>query len=267
MKIHPTAQIAKEVDLAGEVEIGAFAVLEGPVKVGSGTRIQHHAILTGDVKVGENNLIGYGAVIGADPQDGAFRSGTPSGVRIGNGNVIREYATLHRGTTAESHTVVGDNNFLMGGAHLGHNVRLGNDVVIANGCLLAGYVEVGDRAFLGGGSVFHQFMRIGRLAMVKGGCRFGKDIPPFLTATGENQIAGVNSVGLRRAEFSPGERREIKQAFQLLYREGLNVSQALARAAERTWTAPGEAFFEFVRQAKSRGLCDYVGRIRKPEED
>lgn len=258
MKVHPTALIDSAAELSDNVEVGAYVVIEGPVRIGPGSCVQHHAILTGDVHLGANSQIGYGAVIGADPQDMAFKPGTASGVRIGDNNVLREYVTIHRGTAPESHTTVGEGNFLMGGVHLGHNVRLGNGVVVANSCLLAGYVEVGDRAFLGGGTVFHQFMRIGRLAMVKGGCRFGKDIPPFLIATGENQVAGVNAVGLRRAGMSETERREVKQAYQILYRSGFNVSQALHEAGKRDWSGPGAEFFKFAGQAKSRGLCDPV---------
>ena len=150
------------------------------------------------------NFIGYGAVIGATPQDFAFRKTVFSEVRIGDGNTFREYVTIHRGTKEGSATVVGNNCYLMVGTHLGHNVRLGDNVVIANNCLLAGYVEVGDGAVLGGGTVFHQFLRIGPLAMVRGGTRFGKDIPPYVSADGENLLSGVNAIGLRRAGYRSG---------------------------------------------------------------
>jgi UDP-N-acetylglucosamine acyltransferase len=254
-KIHPTAIISEKAELAEDVEVGPYAVIEDRATLGPGCVIQAHAVISGRVVLGRNNLIGYGAVIGAPPQDYAWTPDRESSVIIGDDNLIREYATIHRGTEDGTETVVGSRNFLMCGVHLGHNVRLEDHIVIANNCLLAGGVQVGERAFLGGGSVFHQFMRIGAFAMVKGGCRFGKDIPPFLIATGENGVAGLNIVGLRRNNFNREERREVKEAFRLLYKSGRNVSQALEEAAKGTWGPHGTRFFEFVASAEKRGIC------------
>ncbi len=254
-KIHSTAIIDENTELAADVEVGPYAVIEAGAKIGAGCTIQAHAVITGDTHLGEHNFIGYGAVIGAMPQDLGYHPSTPSGVRIGSHNIIREYATIHRGSAENTFTTVGDHNFLMCGAHLGHNVVLADHVVIANNCLLAGHVKVGQRCFLGGGSVFHQFMRIGAFAMVKGGCRFGKDIPPYLIATGENGVAGLNIVGLRRNGFGAEDRKEIKAAFRLLYKSGRNVSQALEQAARQEWGEHGRAFFEFVASAEKRGIC------------
>lgn len=253
--IHPTAIIDPRAVLGENVAIGPYAVLEGEITLGPGCVVQSHAVLTGRVVMGARNHVGYGAIIGGWPQDFSFDPQVDSGVIIGDGNIFREYCTIHRGTAAGTNTVVGNANFLMGGAHLGHNVKLGDHVVIANNCLLAGHVEVGDRAFLGGGSVFHQFMRIGAYSMVRGGCRFGQDIPPYLIATGENCVAGLNVVGLRRNNFTSEQRAELKAAFKLLYLSGLNVSQALDEAAKREWSKEGKEFFEFVAKAEKRGLC------------
>jgi UDP-N-acetylglucosamine acyltransferase len=254
MKIHPTAIVSKGAELSDDVEIGAHAVIGEGVRLGAGCVVQANAILEGRTTLGAQNFVGYGAVIGATPQDFAFRETVTSEVRIGDNNTLREYVTIHRGTKERSATVVGNNCYLMVGSHLGHNVQLGDKVVIANNCLLAGYVEIGDGAVLGGGTVFHQFLRIGRLAMVRGGTRFGKDIPPYVSADGENLLSGVNAIGLRRAGFSPEVRMEIKRAFKLVYWSGINTSQALERAKEQAWSPEAMQFFDFIAASK-RGVC------------
>ncbi len=255
MKIHPSALVDAKARLGEDVEIGPFVVIGSEVEIGARTVVQSHAVLDGAVKVGADNRIGQGAIIGGFPQDLGFKAGTRSAVEIGDGNVIREHVTIHRGTAEDSVTRFGNNNFLMAGAHFGHNCEIGNNVIIANNCLLGGYVTVDDGAFLGGGCVFHQFMRVGRLVITQGISGFGKDIPPFCAAAGINKVVGLNVVGLRRAGFDAADRAEIKAAFHLLYESGLNVSQALARAEEKTWREPAQRFFDFVAAAKRRGIC------------
>jgi UDP-N-acetylglucosamine acyltransferase len=142
----------------------------------------------------------------------------------------------------------------MAGTHVGHNCTIGNGVVIANDSLLAGHVRIDDRAFIGGGSRFHQGIRMGRLVMAEG--RFTKNLPPFLGAA-KNEVYGMNIVGLRRADFSAAERDEIKRAFKLLYRTGLNTKQALAKAAETEFGVIGREFFDFVANAGKRGIVGY----------
>ena len=214
--------------------------------------------------MGAGNFVGYGAIIGATPQDFAFRETVVSEVRIGDGNTFREYVTIHRGTTEGSATIVGNECYLMVGSHLGHNVKLGDKIVIANNCLLAGYVEIGSGAVLGGGTVFHQFLRIGQLAMVRGGTRFGKDIPPYVSADGENLLSGINALGLRRAGFSPEVRTDIKRAFKLVYWSGINVSQALERAKDLIWSGEAKMFFDFIGSSK-RGVC-VANRVPQGDE-
>ena len=266
--LHPTALIHPDARLGSGVTVGPYAVIEGPAEIGDGCTIQAHAIIGGHVVMGKNNVIGYGAIIGGDPQDFAFQPTVPSEVRIGDGNKIREYCTIHRGTTEGSATVVGSGCFLMAGAHLAHNCQLSDHVIIANNALLAGHVTVGDRVFIGGGCVFHQFVRIGRLAICQGLSGFGKDIPPFTTAAEINGIAGLNVVGLRRAGLSSEQRTEIKAAFSLLYRSGLNTTQALAAAGERAWGAEARIFWDFIAGAKKRGLCDLLAtRTGAPSAD
>ena len=256
---HPTAIIHPDAQLGLDVTVGPYAVIEGPAKIGDRCVIQAHAIVTGHVTMGEDNTIGYGAVIGGDPQDFAFRSEVQSEVRIGSGNKIREYATIHRGTAEGTATVVGDRCFFMAGAHLAHNVVVADQVILANNVLLGGHVQVGERVFVGGGSVFHQHIRVGRLAICQGLSGFSKDIPPFAMGAEINTIVGLNIVGLRRAGLNPAERAEVKAAFNLLYRSNLNVTQAVAAAADRVWGEPGRAFWEFVGSAGKRGIVGFAG--------
>jgi UDP-N-acetylglucosamine acyltransferase len=256
--IHSTAVIHPDAVLGQNVKIGPYAVIEGAAKIGDECEIQAHAVIGAHVEMGRANLIGYGAIIGGDPQDFAFKPHIQSLVRIGDGNRIREYCTIHRGTTQHSITSVGSNCFLMAGAHLGHNVALGDHVIIANNSLLGGHVQVAERVFIGGGCVFHQHMCVGRLAICQGGSAFSKDIPPFTMAAERNGVAGLNVVGLRRAGLTAPQRAEIKEAFALLYRSGMNTTQALVAAGARSWGLEARAFFDFVAAAKKRGICDLL---------
>lgn len=257
MKIHPTALVDPGARIGADVEIGPFSIVGPGAVVGSNAIVQSHVVIEGNVAIGTGNFIGQGAIIGAPPQDFSFSPDRKTKVEIGNDNVIREYCTIHRGSPEGSATKIGDKNFLMAGAHVGHNCEIGNNVVIANNCLLAGHVRVDDQAFLGGGSTFHQHMHIGRLVMVQGSSAFGKDLPPFVIAAERNSVFGINVVGLRRSGFSAKDRDEIKKAFKLLYTSGLNISQALEKAATLDLGAPAREFFDFVAHAKKRGICPY----------
>jgi UDP-N-acetylglucosamine acyltransferase len=255
VKIHPTALVDPGAHIGADVEIGPFSVIGSQAAIGERTIVQSHVVIEGEVAIGSGNFIGHGAVIGTPPQDVSFSSERKTRVEIGNENVIREYCTIHRGTVEGSATKIGDKNFLMTGAHLGHNCAIGDSVIIANNCLLAGHVCVDNGAFLGGGCVFHQHMRVGRLVLTRGASGFGKDIPPFVIAAEINYVVGLNMIGLRRAGFSARDRGEIKAAFKLLYNSGLNISQALEKAAEMEFGAPAREFFDFVANAKKRGIC------------
>ena len=256
MKIHPTAIVDAGAELGGDVEIGPYSVIGAGAVIGEKCVLQSHVVIEGSVKVGAGNFIGHGAIIGPSPQDLGFKEEIKSGVEIGNGNFIREYCTVHRGASEGSNTVVGDGSFLMVGTHLGHDCRIGNGVVIANNCLLAGHVRIDDGAFIGGGSRFHQSIRIGRLVMAEG--RFSKNLPPFMSAA-KNQVFGMNIVGMRRAGFSQADRDEVKRAFKLLYKSGLNTKQALEKAGETEFGPIGREFFEFVAEAGKRGIISYSG--------
>jgi UDP-N-acetylglucosamine acyltransferase len=257
MRIHPTAIIAPEARIADDVRIGPNVVIEGPVEIGAGSVIGPNAVLSGRVRLGTKNKVGPGVVLGADPQDLSFDPASDTGVWIGDGNTLREYVTIHRATVAGSDTTVGQHNFLMVGVHLGHDVRMGSHCIVANNALLAGHVQFGDRVVVGGGSVFHQHIRVGEGAMTQGLCAAGKDIPPFCVASKVNRVNGLNTIGLRRAGRGADERAELRRAFDLLYRSGLNVTQALEKSREKEWTGAARMFFDFVAEAHKRGLMAY----------
>ena len=254
-KIHPTAIVDPAARIADDVEVGPFSVIGPQAVIGNKTIMQSHVVIEGEVLIGSGNFVGHGTMIGAPPQDVSFSPERKTKIEIGNDNIIREYCTIHRGTTEGSATKIGAKNFLMAGVHIGHNCEIGNNVIIANNCLLAGFVQVDDGAFLGGGSTFHQFMHIGRLVMVQGSSAFGKDLPPFVIAAERNSVFGVNVVGLRRAGFSAKDREEIKAAFKLVYLSGLNIAQALEKAATMKFGGPAREFLDFVANATKRGIC------------
>lgn len=257
MKIHPTAIVDPGAQIGNEVEIGPYSIIGAEAVIGERSTIQSHVVIEGTARIGNGNFIGHGAIIGAAPQDLSFDSRTKSAVEIGDGNVLREYCTVHRGATEGSTTRIGTGNYLMVGAHVGHNCAIGKNVIIANNCLLGGYVQIDDAAFLGGGCVFHQHIRVGRLAITQGGSAFSKDVPPFTIAALLNYVIGLNVIGLRRAGLSAQDRDEIKNAFKLIYRSGLNTRQALEESKARNFGAAADEFFEFIATAQKRGICAY----------
>jgi UDP-N-acetylglucosamine acyltransferase len=258
--IHPTAIISPKAQLDLTVEVGPNVIIDEHVTIGSGTKIYANAYLTGYTTIGCNNEIHMGAVIGHEPQDLGFGKDTVSYVEIGDNNVIREYATIHRGTKPDSKTTMGNSNFLMGGSHLAHNVTVGNNVIIANYACLAGHVSVADRAFVSGGVMVHQFVTVGRFAMLSGNGRFSRDIPPFLVALERNRVEGLNLVGLRRAGLSREAIREIKECYKILYLSGYGKKRAIEALDAAGFISPEAAeFIAFVKSAK-RPLVMHVGR-------
>ena len=258
--IHPTAVVSEGAHLGENIRIGPYAVVESGACIGDGCSIEAHAVVTGHVRMGTSNIVSQGAVIGADPQDLRFDPKTVSYVQIGDRNRFREHCTIHRATLPGAATVVGDDCFLMVGVHLGHDSKVGNRVVMANGVMLGGFVEVQDSVFLGGGTGVHQFVRIGRLAIAQGNSSLSKNVPPYTMAALLNQVVGLNTVGLRRSGLTLPQRNEVKKAFNLLYRSGLNASQALAASRLTEWSPEGTSFWEFVEVSKKRGICRWAGR-------
>src|SRR5438552_9472757 len=256
-KIHPTAIVDPTAKIAADVTIGAYAVIGANAAIGDRSAIASHAVIEAEVTIGSDNVIDHAAIIGTAPQDLSFSADRKTRVEIGNENVIREHCTIHRGSAEGSVTKIGNKNFLMAGAHVGHNCEIGNNVIIANNCLLGGPVSVGDGAFVGGACVFHQHMCVGRLAITQGASAFSKDIPPFVIAAERNSVFGLNVVGLRRAGFSAKDRDQIKTAFKLVYTSGLNIAQAIEKAATIKFGAAAREFIDFVVHAKKRGICPY----------
>ena len=231
MKIHPTALVDSGARLGAGVVIGPYAVVESDSEIGEGCEIRAHAVVKRFTRMGRENVVHEGAVLGGEPQDVAFGGG-PSPLDIGSRNLNREGVTIHRGSSADSPTVVGSDCFLMAYSHVAHDDRVGDGVILANAVLLAGHVEVADRAFLSGGVVVHQFCRVGRLAMVGGNSKVVMDCLPFVNSSGvPARAAGLNVVGLRRAGVGPEARRALKQAYRILLRSGLPLAAALEEMA------------------------------------
>ena len=252
--IHPTAVIDPKAEIHQEAEIGPYVIIEGEVKIGRGTRIMAHSYLTGWTEIGEDNSIHMGAVIGHEPQDREYRGGKTY-LRIGHRNIIREHVQIHRGTKLESSTIIGNENFFMNHAHIAHNCKVGDGVVIAGGALLAGYVQVGDGAFISGNCVVHQFVRIGKLAMLRGLSRTSRDVPPFCIMDDTHTVKAINQVGLERAGYSEGEIREIKQAFTQLFRRKGNLAQAVQELESRDLLSKEVVYLlDFIKNSE-RGVC------------
>ena len=255
--IHPTAIIHPKAKLEASVRVGPFAVIDEGVELGPGCVVGPHVYLTGQTRIGAENRFHAGCVIGDAPQDLKYRD-EPTRLRIGDGNVFREGVTVHRSTKMDGETVVGSNNYLMANSHVGHNCIVGDQVILANGAMLGGYAEAQDRAFISGNCLVHQFCRVGTLAMMQGSSAVSRDLPPFCTALEVNLICGLNVVGLRRANFPPAERMELKKLYRFLFRSGRNLREAVAAARKDFCSAPAGILLEFVANAK-RGVCADVG--------
>lgn len=258
--IHATAIIDPRAQIDPSVEVGPYALINGPAQIADGCRIEAHAQIVGDVRIGQGSVIGRAAVIGDTPQDLSFAPSTESGVIIGEKNVIREHVTIHRSNKPGCFTTIGDGNFLMVGCHLGHDVTVGNKNIIANAALFAGHVHLGNHTFVGGGSVFHQFIRIGDYCMFQGNSSFGNDVPHYCAGFRTNLLAGLNVIGLRRAGFTSDERAEIKRLFTLLYHSGRNLAQAIGVAREEQWSEKAMRMLEFVMVPTKRGIARPRGR-------
>jgi UDP-N-acetylglucosamine acyltransferase len=253
--IDPRAVVDQAASLADGVSVGPFAVVGPRVSIGPGTRVESSAFVAQDTEIGARCYIGHGAVLGTDPQDLKYR-GERTFLRIGDGTSIREYATLHRGTGDGSATVVGRNVLVMAYAHIAHNCAVGDSVVIANSVNFGGHVSVGDHAIVGGMTPVHQFVRIGAYSFVGGLTRVSKDVPPYFKVAGvPMRPIDVNTIGLVRHGFPPEARRLVRRAFRILYRSGLNTSQALARIREELPATPEvETLVTFIRES-TRGIA------------
>lgn len=254
MAIHSTAIIDSHAEIDPTVDVGPYCIIEGNVRVRAGCRLYQGVYLTGWTDIGENCQIHPGAIVGHIPQDTKY-GGQRTYCRIGANTIIREHATIHRGTTPESATVVGERCFLFGGCHIAHNCTIGNQVTLANNALLAGHVQVGDRAFVSGGVVVHQFVRIGELVMVQGNAGLGMDLVPFSLVDAFGRVAGLNSIGIRRAEIPKEHAQDLRLAFRTLFGSDLPFRDAVARLADQVSTPPGKRLLAFVQAPSERGFA------------
>jgi len=254
-RIHPTAIVSPAAQLGDGVEVGPWAVIGESCVLGDECVLSPRAVLERNVTLGDGVRIGIGSVIGGDPQDLKFK-GERTCVEIGDGSVVREYATINRGTAESLKTTVGRNCFIMTYVHLAHDCHVGDGVIISNGTQLAGHVTIEDRAIISGLCAIHQFVKVGAFSFIGGASRVPQDIPPYLKAVGNPiKLYGLNSVGLQRANFEPAVLRELKRAYRLFFRSELNVSQAMERAnAELEMFPEVRHFLSFV-DGSGRGVA------------
>ena len=255
--IHSTAIIHPKAKLDATVQVGPFAVIDAGVELGANCVIGPHVYLTGETKIGIANRFHAGCVIGDAPQDLKYQN-EPTRLRIGDHNVFREHVTVHRSTKPDAETIVGSHNFFMANSHVAHNCIVGDQVILANGALLGGHAVVQDRAFISGNCLVHQFTRVGTLALMQGGAAISQDLPPFTIALRDNEICGLNAVGLRRAGFTTEQRLELKRLYHRLFRSGKNLRDALAAARKDFDSAPAKTLLDFIVEAK-RGVCADTG--------
>lgn len=249
--IHKTAIIDAGATLGENVEVGPYTVIGKGVTIGSGTVIGPHVHIACNTEIGRNNKISHSASIGDEPQDISFK-GQPTFVRIGDGNTIREFATIHRATIEGTATTVGDNNFIMAYAHLGHDVKVGSKCIISNGVGLAGHVTVGNSAVISAYVGVHQFSRVGSMVMIGALARINRDVLPYMMVEGNPATThGLNVVGLRRNGIDQESRTAIKRAFKILCRDKMSTENALAKIDEEIkQTAEIKALTDFVRGSK-----------------
>ncbi|MDT4954466.1 MAG: UDP-N-acetylglucosamine acyltransferase [Acidobacteriota bacterium] len=232
MSIHPTAIISTSAEIASDARVGPYVVIEDDVFIGEGCEIASHAVVKQFTTLGRGNRVFEHAVLGGLPQDVKFK-GETSRLIIGDDNLIREGATLHRASGEGEETRIGSRNFLMIGVHIAHNCVVGDDNTFANEVALAGHILVEDHVFLSNNVGAHQFVRMGRFAMVGGKSKIVQDVLPFFTTDGNPpRVRGLNSVGLRRAGFSTEERRALKNAYRILFHSRLALEDALREMAE-----------------------------------
>jgi UDP-N-acetylglucosamine acyltransferase len=247
--IHPTAIVSPQAELGEGNTIGPFVYIQDNVRIGNNNQFMTGSVVKPGVTLTDNNITHEYAVLGGEPQDLGF-NGHVSFVEIGSENVFRESVTIHRSKTENEITRVGNNNFLMANAHIGHDCQLGNHVVIAPSSALGGFVTVDDRAFISGGVMVHQFVHVGRFAMIGGNSKITQDVLPFMTTDGNPaQVHGLNVVGLRRAGFTKVMLAELKQAYRILF----SSNDRLEHKLDELRQLPGEEvahLVEFIGAAK-----------------
>ncbi|HEY1685828.1 MAG TPA: acyl-ACP--UDP-N-acetylglucosamine O-acyltransferase [Tepidisphaeraceae bacterium] len=256
-KIHPTALVHPQAHLADDVEIGPYCIIDSPdITIGPGNCLIAHVHLTGNVTIGAENIFYPNVVIGFEPQDRKFARGQKSvGVRIGDKNILREGVTIHLATQSRP-TTLGNRNYLMCNAHLGHDAQVGNDCTLANAALLAGHVELADNVTIGGVAGVHQFCRVGRLSMLSGGAGIVQDLPPFCTCYTTRLVESLNIVALRRSGYRENI-PNLKRAFDILYRDRHTIPIAAGLIERELGHDPlCQELVTFIRSTK-RGITPY----------
>jgi UDP-N-acetylglucosamine acyltransferase len=252
-RIHPMALVDPRAYLGAGVTVGPFAIVEAGVAIGDRCRVMAGAFIAAGSDIAADCEIHMYAVVGHRPQIRDFE-GPGGGVCIGSGTIVREHVTVHASRDPNGLTRIGRNSFLLAGCHIAHDCRIGDSVTIANGALLAGHVALADRVFVSGNVVVHQFVQVGELAMIGGQARVSKDVPPFMLVVGDSRVRGVNVVGMRRAGWSAGQRRSVRDAYGILYRSSLNVSDALARLRNLPDSPEVRSLIGFIEHS-TRGIC------------
>ena len=254
--IHPTAIVSSDADLGEGVEIGAYTIIGRDVRIGAHTAVASHAVIEEHTSIGEHCKIASFTSLGAIPQDLKFR-GEESKVIIGNYNNIREFVTINRATREDiGATIIGDHNLIMAYCHVAHNCQLGNNIVLANATNLAGHILIEDYAVLGGLTGVHQFTRIGRHCMIGGASAVSKDIPPFVTASGNHvRLYGLNLIGMRRRGFKEETIKALQQAYRIIFMSHALLSHAVERVKKEVDAIPEiDQLLSFIQKSK-RGVC------------
>ncbi len=263
MTIHSTAIVDRLARIDPSATIGPYVVIDGPVTIGEDCEICASAVILGQTQLGARCRVHSHAVIGDFPQDRAYGGGANRVAAIGDECVIREGATIHRGTAPGTQTLIGSRCMLMTNSHVAHNCQIADDVTIISGALLAGYVKVGRRAVISGNAAIHQFVRIGELAMVGGLSKIVQDVPPYFMTDQEGNVVGENRVGLMRAGLSAHERDEIKAAFRIIYRSGIGHKEVVAHLSDLVTSDAGRNLLDFVASNSKRGISRDTIRLRR----
>ena len=253
--IHPTAIIDASASIADDVSIGPYTVIGANVSIDSGTRINSHVTINGTTKIGKNNRIYQFCSIGEDPQDKKY-AGEVSFLEIGDNNEIREFTSIHRGTTQDKNiTKIGSNNLFMAYCHIAHDCVIADDVILANAASLAGHVHIGQNVILGGFSIVHQFCQLGDHCFSAMGSAITKDVPPFVMVGGRpTKPHGINAVGLDRRGFSKEAVLQIKRAYKTLYKSGLKLVEANEQLAVMAESQPELQVMVDFLQHSNRGI-------------
>lgn len=265
--IHPTAILDGDIRLADDVVIGPNCVLSAPagtsITLGAGTKLLGNIYLTGPLSVGERNTIYPFVTLGFPPQDLKWDPAVSgAGLVIGNGNTFREGVTIHRATSHETPTTIGDDNYWMINSHAGHDCTIGNNCIFVNGVLLGGFVRIDNKVIIGGNTTIHQFCRIGRGAMLSGAVALTLDMPPFFMLTAFNVCGSINLIGMRRAGMPAGDINLVKWVYRTMYRNGVTPKHAIETLRQRAEHPLVREYIEFIETSK-RNICPARGKATR----